>query len=63
MAYTMEQANALLAGINTEAELRNLISQLDVSANYNGQIDSGRELFKVCVGGTASNHGEGRMAA
>lgn len=47
MAYTLEQANAILADINSEAELRNLISQLDVSATgsvtvlYSGPIGNG----------------------
>ncbi len=33
MAYTMGQANIELAKISTEAELRNLISQLDVTSS------------------------------
>ena len=36
MAYTIEQANALLTSINTEAGLRSLIAQLDVGATGSG---------------------------
>ena len=44
MAYTMEQANALLANIQTEAELRALVSQLDITSTgkvtvlYSGMV-------------------------
>lgn len=55
MAYTLEQANTLLAGISTEAELRNLISQLDINATgqvtilYSGRVSGGvssRDIIK-----------------
>jgi len=35
MAYTMEQANALLADTHTEVELRSLVSQLDITTTGN----------------------------
>ena len=36
---------------------------LVLDRNYNGQFDSGKELFKVGAGATAANDGQGRMVA
>lgn len=47
MSITMEQANELIKLVNSEAELRNLVSQLDVSASgsvtilYGGRLSNG----------------------
>lgn len=50
MAYTMEQANTLLANINTEAGLRALISQLDITST--GQVTV---LYSGMMGDNVSN--------
>lgn len=48
MAITMDQANALLANVQNETELRTLISQLDVTAT--GKVT-------MLYGGTVGNVG------